>query len=273
MQESQRDADLEQVYAIMGNPYMRAILRTLGERGEASFSELKSAIGTSTGNLYYNLDKLEGFVTKNEKRKYVLTEKGFRLYRFMLENESRIRTLISEKRGVAAWVEKYILPVLVPESLVSFLYSDPKLSLLMLAAYSVLTSVSSIYGAYVCFGLDQLFLPVTGVYRLLPALAGLLVLLTALEAPSRLMGGEKRISIEYIATVLAATLPLSIPALLPTDILYVNVLFRLVQILVIGLLTATLKVYKRLPTERAFIAVFTATYVSYNIAFVIQRLF
>ncbi len=273
MQGLQQDPDLEQVYMILGNPYMRAILRTIGEKGEVSFSELKSAVGTSTGNLYYNLDKLKGFIAKNDRRRYVLTDKGVRLYKFIQENEVRIRSLMSERRGFHAILEKYIVPVLVPESLASFLYSEVKPSFIMIFAYLFSVILVSVHGSFVCFGLDQLFPPPVPGVRIALTLAGLVILILTLEVSSRLMGGERRIGVDYIATLLTSTLPLSFSALLPLDIFYVNLLFRVIQVMVICFLTATLKVYKRLPAERAFISVFTAYYASYNLALVIQRFF
>ncbi|QOJ79575.1 hypothetical protein IG193_03715 [Infirmifilum lucidum] len=273
MQGLQPDPDLEQVYMIMGNPYMRAILRTVGEKGEVSFSELKSAVGTSTGNLYYNLDKLKGFITKNDRRKYVLTDKGVKLYKFIQENEVRIRSLMSERGGFHAVFEKYIAPILVPESLASFLYSEVKPSFVMMFVYLFSVILASVHGSFICFGLDQLFPPPTLGVRVALTLAGLVILILALEAPSRLMGGERRIGVDYIATLLTSTLPLSFLALVPLDVFHLNLLFRVIQVVVICLLTATLKVYKRLPAERAFISVFTAYYASYNLALIIQRFF
>lgn len=272
MQGAQQDPELEQIYMVIGNPYMRAIIRKIGESGEVSFSELKEAVGTSTGNLYYNLDKLSGFVSKNERRKYVLTEKGVRLYRYLYENETRIKSLLGEKNRLALIIEKYLLPVIVPETLASYLYSQPLTPYFVLVLYTFITMAGIVAGSYVLFGLDQLYAPAIISLRLGLWFAGILVLLILLELSSRLLGGDKKLGVDYFSTILLATSLLYLPAFIPLDIFYVNILYRLIQIIVLGVITAAIKVYKKLPTERAFIPVFVAYYASFNLAIMVQRL-
>lgn len=271
MQGPSQDPELEQVYAILGNPYMRAILLTLGERGEASFSELKSALGTSTGNLYYNLDKLSGFVAKNDKRRYVLTEKGQKLYRYVVENESRLRSLLSEKRGLSAFIERRLVPLLVPEGLVAIVYSEQWLSLVVLAFYALLSGAVVLRGSFIVFGMDQLSPPPTLLHRIAFTVAGLLLMLFILEVASRLLGSRRGISLDYLSAAIASTAPLSVSAFLPGEPLLVSIVFRLLQVIVIGVMTAALKVYKGLPAERAFIAVFVTYYVCFTLSLVLQR--
>ncbi|MGB9709298.1 MAG: winged helix-turn-helix domain-containing protein [Infirmifilum sp.] len=274
MESSGQDIDLDQIYSVIGNPYLRAIIRKIGESGEASFSELKEAIKTSTGNLYYNLDKLSGLVEKNERRKYVLTEKGVKLYKFLTENEARVKSLLLEKRGLSLVIEKYILPVIVPENLVSYMYSQPVIPFLALLIYFTTAAVATLTGSYVVFGLDQLFVPI--VYRearIVLWISGISLTLSILEFSSRLLGGDPRIGLDYFSSMFLATILLAIPALANLDIILTNILYRVVQVIVLGLLTAIIKVYKKLPTERAFISVFVAYYASFTLAILVQRLF
>ncbi|ABL78171.1 DUF7347 domain-containing protein [Thermofilum pendens] len=269
--------EYEKVYEILGNPLKRSILRILGERGEASFTELKSSLKTSTGNLYYNLDGMEGFVTKNEKRRYTLTEKGIRLYRFMLEEDARLRNIVAEKRGFAALVEKYFLPVIVPESLAAAFYHERSLSLVILGASLLLGALPSALGAQVVFMMDQLALP----YRLIPLgffffVLGALVLLLVVELVQRVLGGHGGYSVDYLGAFFASLLPVYafnvLQAALPWDPFTLSLLYRLVQVPTLGLLTATLAVYKRLPRDRAFIASFVAYYSSYMASMMLQRI-
>jgi len=53
-EEASQNIGQEVVFEILSNPVKRSILRILGERGEVSFTELKTELKTSTGNLYYN---------------------------------------------------------------------------------------------------------------------------------------------------------------------------------------------------------------------------
>ena len=52
------------------------ILRAIAERnGSAGFSEIRNATGLSTGSIYYHLERMEDYVTKDSKQ-YKITEEG-----------------------------------------------------------------------------------------------------------------------------------------------------------------------------------------------------
>jgi DNA-binding transcriptional ArsR family regulator len=264
---------LEKVYSILGNPYKRKIIAVLGERGEVSFSELKSIVGTSTGNLYYNLDGLAGFVSKNEKRKYHLTSEGLKLYRYMVENEARLRSLFS--RGAYPPHLERFLRVLVPEDVVAVLYNQVYLSLLSLAAAVALISLEALLPGQVCFILDAVYVGSAGpLGRAALGLFGLAVLVLLLRAAGRLLGGSGGLAVNLLGMVSFSVVPLHLVTLLGgflEDPFLRGLLFRLVQVASLGLLTASLKVSGKLPNERAFVAVFTAFYASYLLSFALQR--
>ncbi len=264
---------LEKVYSILGNPYKRKIIAVLGERGEISFSELKSIVGTSTGNLYYNLDGLAGFVSKNEKRRYHLTSEGLKLYRYMVENEARLRSLFS--RGAYPSHLERFLRVLVPEDVVAVLYNQVYLSLLSLAAAVALIFLEALLPGQVCFILDAVYVGSAGpLGRAALGLFGLAVLVLLLRAAGRLLGGSGGLTVNLLGMVSFSVVPLHLVTLLGgflEDPFLRGLLFRLVQVASLGLLTASLKVSGKLPNERAFVAVFTAFYASYLFSFVLQR--
>lgn len=57
------------------------ILKAIADRnGIAGFSEIKVATGLSTGSIYYHLERMSNYVTKDSKH-YVITEEGLRLLR------------------------------------------------------------------------------------------------------------------------------------------------------------------------------------------------
>jgi DNA-binding PadR family transcriptional regulator len=57
------------------------ILRAIAERnGSAGFSEIRDATGLSTGSIYYHLERMEDYVTKDSKQ-YKITEEGLELLR------------------------------------------------------------------------------------------------------------------------------------------------------------------------------------------------
>ncbi len=57
------------------------ILRAIAERnGSAGFSEIRNATGLSTGSIYYHLERMKDYVTKDSKQ-YKITEEGLELLR------------------------------------------------------------------------------------------------------------------------------------------------------------------------------------------------
>lgn len=57
------------------------ILRAIAEKnGAAGFSDIKIGTGLSTGSIYYHLERMGNYVTKDAKH-YVITEEGIRLLR------------------------------------------------------------------------------------------------------------------------------------------------------------------------------------------------
>jgi predicted transcriptional regulator len=57
------------------------ILKAIADKnGAAGFSDIKLATGLSTGSIYYHLERMGNYVTKNSKY-YVITEEGLQLLR------------------------------------------------------------------------------------------------------------------------------------------------------------------------------------------------
>jgi hypothetical protein len=73
--------------ALTGETQLRAkrtrikILRAIAEKnGVAGFSDIKLTTGLSTGSIYYHLERMNNYVTKDAKH-YSITEEGLRLLR------------------------------------------------------------------------------------------------------------------------------------------------------------------------------------------------
>ncbi len=57
------------------------ILRAIAEKnGLAGFSDIKSSTGLSTGSIYYHLERMSNYVTKDSKH-YIITEEGLQFLR------------------------------------------------------------------------------------------------------------------------------------------------------------------------------------------------
>jgi hypothetical protein len=67
-------------------------LRAIAERnGSAGFSEIKNATGLSTGSIYYHLERMGNYVTKDSKH-YKITEEGLELLR-EIDNRSPVASV------------------------------------------------------------------------------------------------------------------------------------------------------------------------------------
>ena len=72
------------------------ILKAIADKnGSAGFSDIKASTGLSTGSIYYHLERMGNYVTKNS-RYYTITEEGLQLLR---EVDSKYADLTPLKRG------------------------------------------------------------------------------------------------------------------------------------------------------------------------------
>lgn len=77
--------ELSLYYTLLRNPYRRRIVEILGKDGRVSFKDLKEKLDLSVGAIYYHLDMLTDFVTQDEDRKYLLSDRGLLLHKLLGE--------------------------------------------------------------------------------------------------------------------------------------------------------------------------------------------
>src|ERR687884_2166508 len=87
--------------ALTGETQLRArrtrikILKAIADRnGIAGFSDIKTSTGLSTGSIYYHLERMGNYVTKDSKH-YIITEEGLQLLR---EVDSKYADIAAPKR-------------------------------------------------------------------------------------------------------------------------------------------------------------------------------
>jgi len=81
---------------ITTSPARVRILEIIGGKGSVSFTEIKRETGLSTGSIYYHLNYLKDYVTRDANRRYILTEKGRRLLEKM-----GMKPLLEEQSSLA----------------------------------------------------------------------------------------------------------------------------------------------------------------------------
>ena len=80
MDQPPSESELARWYSVLGNPVRLRIIRLLGERGPLSFKELRRELGLGVGTIYYHLDVMSGLVVQDEKKRYLLSERGMMLF-------------------------------------------------------------------------------------------------------------------------------------------------------------------------------------------------
>jgi len=80
MDQPRAEDEIARWYFVLKSPVRLKIIRLLGERGPLSFKELKRELGLGVGTIYYHLDVMSDLVAQDEKKRYLLSEKGTRLF-------------------------------------------------------------------------------------------------------------------------------------------------------------------------------------------------
>jgi len=268
------ELETEVVYAVLGNPNKRKIIDYLGRNGRAGFTELRRALKMSVGNLYYNLDKLAGFVYQDEDRKYALTEAGKLLYKILVEETKRLDHMLKPKSPLIAVYRKYVEPVVVPAALFTALYNR-RLAAAALASISVALAAIGTYTSNLCLCiLEYSVYPPAWISAILEGrlqffssvVLSWLVVALFIDGATYALGSREKRRIELYASALFSLAPIIAYSLLhqlvPLPLLKA-VSLRILQVGTLGLLTASTSVYADLSKDRAFIAVFLLFYISY----------
>ncbi|MEZ0345353.1 MAG: hypothetical protein ABWK01_02220 [Infirmifilum sp.] len=283
--------DLEDVYAVLSNPVKRRIIEVIAERGATSFTDLKRSLNVSVGALYYSLDGLKEYVTRNSDRRYVLTEKGYLLYKAMRESENAIRGALVQRGRLGGLVEKHLLPYLIPKQLFIPLYRNNLLSGVTATLCMLTGLVTTLYTRLPLKILEVEQIPalltvkVVGPFVLEPTLQLLLdyalsfaLLASIVHAVARALSHTKPPTLSLVAGLALAQVPLyiymivqwfitgwSYPDVPVHTMIVLAIMLRVHQLLSIGMLTAAVSVFYELRDERGFLVAALLTYVSYAI--------
>ena len=104
----------------------RRILITVGDAGRISATALREKLGISTGSLYYNLRQLAPLIKQDQRRNYMLTEEGERIYKLVTQQLDELPA--PKARGKLSVVLENLL---FPVWLFSPLYEYPKIAAVM----------------------------------------------------------------------------------------------------------------------------------------------
>jgi len=127
---SEKPSDnISKVYTALGNPYRRQIIQILREKGKAGFKELHEALKISVGALYHHLDTLDGLVTQDPGKKYILTDRGKAAINAFSVSEEKMITVTSQPQARDSRIGLVSRELLFGRSLFDYLNQEPLRSL------------------------------------------------------------------------------------------------------------------------------------------------
>ena len=258
----------------------------LGEVGEAGFTELRRHLGISVGTLYYNLDNLRGLVIQKPNKKYALSERGRRVYEIISKEVKRIEEMYREPHFIVKFYNKYIGRFITPVDLFSRMYKNAILT----TAVGLGVLILGILGLTLS-GLDITVLDFSpqmqtpaGVPRFLWSslkLLGSWLVIVGISASLAKLFGSQIERPEMVSALIIAIAPILVyPYIyylfttlnLFTEWVFVllsNLILRILQIITVGFLTASISVFSGISLERAFFIAFIIVYLSLTLSFIL----
>lgn len=285
---------VEEIYNVLGSSIKRKIVEIIAEKGAVSFTELKRSLNLSVGALYYNLDGLKDFVTKDESRRYVLTERGLKLYKAMREGDEAIKRALESEGGTLKLLDNAVIRYLVPQQLVIPLYKNDAYSLIVATACLILGLSISLTTRLPLKILEVEQVPLLhsrnlGYVTLEPELLiilnhtlSIVLLLLLMQLTAKLFTRNPPPFLGLFAGLLTAQVPLyvymvvqwaltghSYPNVPTQTMVALALTFRLFQVISLCLLTAVISVFYRCSRERGFLIASLLLYFSFFVRYIL----
>ncbi len=112
------------IHSALGHPIRKRLIEFLSEKGEAGFKDLKESLGVSVGTLYYHLENLGDLITQNDRRKYVLTEKG-KAAKKLLESGAEVQAVDSLTSAEIQGTRRYATEIFLAPRLFKAISTSP----------------------------------------------------------------------------------------------------------------------------------------------------
>jgi len=122
------ESEISRFYTVLGHPLRRNIIKIIGETGSASFTDLTTRLKVSVGTFYYNVDLMEGLVTQDEGKRYILTPRGRIAYQLLVESEEKLASLGIDAERHSRW-RRFLDKVFMARAFFAYLNESPKLFL------------------------------------------------------------------------------------------------------------------------------------------------
>lgn len=285
---------IDDLYNILGNIHRRRIILFLGSVGEAGFTELRRHLGISVGTLYYNLDNLRGLVIQKPNRKYTLSERGKRVYEIISREVKRIEEMYREPHIIVKFYNKYIGKFIAPIDLFTKMYKKTLLTTVIglgVLAIGILGLNLNLILGIKTSRLDITILDFNlqteipsgfsqPIWLSLKLLGSWLLIVIISTVLAKLFGSRIERPEIISALMIAITPTLAYPYIyylfvffnLFSEWIFVllsNIILRILQIITVGFLSASISVFSGISLERAFFIAFIVIYLSLALSFLL----
>lgn len=295
MSTDKEPIDLETVYSVLEDPVKRKIITLLAERGPLRYRDLQRELGISAGSFYYNVSVLrsQGYVSQDENRRYALTEKGVTLYKALKNGGEVIKHAFTSRR-VISLIDKYFMTLVVPVHPILKLHKNSLLSVAVLLICTTsglaitLTTKLSLKVIEIepiplqqPKSLGQVTLQ-PEVLLVLDYTASLILCALITYLTAHLLTGRHPPPLSFLAGVAFSQVPLqaymviqylltgtSYPSIPEQTFIVLATALRILQIFVLGLLTATVAVCYETSRERGFLTASAVLYSSFLLRYLI----
>jgi DNA-binding transcriptional ArsR family regulator len=245
------------IHSALGHPIRKAIIEFLSENGEAGFKDLKESLKVTVGTLYYHLEILGDLITQNERRKYVLTEKG-KAAKKLLESGAEVQAVNTLTSTEAQGTRKYVKEIFLAPRLFKAISTSPLKflpeALIIFAASAYLFNLARIEPTLILYITQPTVRTLT--YVLGEVLVAWFGLFAIAELSSYFLyhrrGGEVALLLGVPFTLLPTLLlPVAITLGLRLDNASFTLLFLPLQAWSFLLLTALVAIVKGIPVEKS----------------------
>ncbi len=275
---------------MLEDPIKRKIITLLAEKGPLRYRDLQRELGISAGSFYYNVSALrsQGYVFQDENRRYSLTEKGVVLYKALKEGREVIKYAFTSRKRIINLIDKYLVSLIVPVQPMVELHKNSLLSVAVLLICTTsglaitLTTKLSLKVIEIepiplrqPKSLGQIVLQ-PEVLLVLEYTISLILCALVTHLAAHLLTGRRPPSLSFLAGVAFSQMPLqaymviqylltgtSYPNIPEQTFITLAMTLRVLQIFVLGLLTATVVVCYETSRERGFLTASAVLYASF----------
>lgn len=79
------------IYVALSHPLRRRILKIIGEKGYATFTDFIQNLDVEVGTLYYHLNLMKPLLRQDEAKRYLLSDLGYLAYQIMITSEEKLK--------------------------------------------------------------------------------------------------------------------------------------------------------------------------------------